>query len=209
MVALGQANAGEVGISNVEFLLGNIESIPPPDDSVDIVISNCVINLAGDKTAVLREAYRVLKKGGNFAVADIVLRDGLPEAARRNVSLWTGCIAGALTKEEYLSGLRDVGFQSTDIEEIRTYTSSDVRPRAEQALKSKDSRTIGVGGQLLQCIPRRVDRKRDQCHGSKRAQRLYSRSEMKDSEGFSCGAKYLIGSVKSVSFHPRSNAKRL
>jgi len=129
MVALGQANAREVGISNVEFLLGNIESIPLSDDSVDIVISNCVINLAGDKTAVLREAYRVLKKGGKFAVADIVLRDELPEAVRRNVGLWTGCIAGALTKEEYLSGLKDVGFQSTEIEEIRTYASSDVTPQ--------------------------------------------------------------------------------
>ena len=134
MVALGEANAREAGISNVEFLLGNIESVPLPDESVDIVISNCVINLAGDKTAVLREAYRVLKKGGKFSVADIVLRDGLPEAVRRNVGLWTGCIAGALPTEEYLSGLKNVGFKSTEIEEIRTYTSTDVRIPEEQQL---------------------------------------------------------------------------
>ena len=126
MIALARQNAKEAGISNVEFLLGRMESIPLPDDSVDIVISNCVINLAIDKTLVLKEAFRVLKKGGKFAVSDIVLKKPLPSEIVSDVRMWSGCIGGGLVIKDYEDKLKNVGFDTVSIEETRVYNESDV-----------------------------------------------------------------------------------
>jgi len=111
----------------VEFLKGEIENIPLPESSVDVIISNCVINLSADKSQVLREAFRVLKPGGRFAVSDIVLRDDVPEAVRRSVSLWVGCIGGAMKDSEYTRKLGDAGFEGIDIEPTRIYRIEDAR----------------------------------------------------------------------------------
>src|SRR5688500_3450652 len=110
MLALALENKEKAGAENVEFLKGHIESIPLPSNTVDVIISNCVINLSGDKRAVLAEAFRVLKPGGRFAVSDVIVREGLPEAAKRSMALWTGCVGGALEEQEFLDLLRDVGF---------------------------------------------------------------------------------------------------
>jgi len=111
MLALARENQRKAGATNVEFLKGTIEAIPLPDNSIDVVISNCVINLSSDKDAVLREAFRVLKPGGRFAVSDVVVRGGdVPSEVRRSMELWVGCIAGALSKSEYLAGLSAAGF---------------------------------------------------------------------------------------------------
>jgi arsenite methyltransferase len=117
MLELARRNAAEAGANNVEFLKGHIEDIPLPDDSVDVVISNCVINLSGDKPRVLREAARVLKTGGRFAVSDVVADDDMDEATRADVAAWTGCIAGALTRAEYELGLQEAGFAEIEIRE--------------------------------------------------------------------------------------------
>ena len=110
MLALARENQRQAGVENVEFLKGEIESIPLPDNSVDVVISNCVINLSADKDRVLREAFRVLKPGGRFAVSDVVARGEVPEAVRKSMSLWVGCIAGALEEQEYTAKLAQAGF---------------------------------------------------------------------------------------------------
>jgi SAM-dependent methyltransferase len=115
MIELARRNQGEAGVENAEFLLGTIEHIPLPDASVDVIISNCVINLAADKDAVLREAFRVLKSGGLFAVSDVVLQRALPEEMRGLMALWTGCIAGALTTQEYYDKLASAGFIDAEI----------------------------------------------------------------------------------------------
>src|SRR5271167_2582289 len=125
MLALARENQRKAGIANVEFLKGEIENIPLPDNSVDVIISNCVINLSADKDQVLREAFRVLKPGGRFAVSDVVVRGDVPEAVRKNVLLWVGCIAGALKDTEYISTLTDAGFESVDIEPTRVYNVED------------------------------------------------------------------------------------
>ncbi|MDB4908685.1 MAG: arsenite S-adenosylmethyltransferase [Gemmatimonadetes bacterium] len=125
MLALALENKAKAGATNVEFLKGHIESIPLPSNSVDVIISNCVINLSGDKRKVLAESFRVLKPGGRFAVSDIVVRGGLPEAVKENMALWTGCVAGALEETEFLSMLRDVGFVNPSIEPTREYTKAD------------------------------------------------------------------------------------
>jgi arsenite methyltransferase len=127
MLALARENQRKAGVSNVEFLKGEIENIPLPDNSVDVIISNCVINLSADKGRVLREAFRVLKPGGRFAVSDVVVRGDVPEAVRKNVLLWVGCIAGALKDTEYISTLADAGFESVDIEPTRVYKIEDAR----------------------------------------------------------------------------------
>ena len=127
MLALARENQRKAGVSNVEFLKGEIENIPLPDNSVDVIISNCVINLSADKGRVLREAFRVLKPGGRFAVSDVVVRGDVPEAVRKNVLLWVGCIAGALKDTEYISTLADAGFESIDIEPTRVYNVEDAR----------------------------------------------------------------------------------
>jgi len=127
MLALARANQRQAGIENVEFLKGEIESIPLPDNSVDVVISNCVINLSADKNKVLREAFRVLKPGGRFAVSDVVLRGDVPEQVRRSMEMWVGCIAGALQDHEYTGKLAQAGFEDIDIEPTRVYSIEDAR----------------------------------------------------------------------------------
>jgi arsenite methyltransferase len=127
MLALARKNQREAGIENVEFLKGDIESIPLPDASVDVIISNCVINLSGDKRKVIAEAFRVLKPGGRFAVSDVVIRGEVPAEVRSSMELWVGCIAGALTEQEFHSLLREAGFDEIDIEPTRVYEFEDDR----------------------------------------------------------------------------------
>ena len=121
MLALARENQRKAGATNVEFVKGTIESIPLPDNSIDVVISNCVINLSSDKDAVLREAFRVLKPGGRFAVSDVVVRGDVPADIRRSMELWVGCIAGALRDTEYADKLRGAGFADVEIEPWRVY----------------------------------------------------------------------------------------
>jgi SAM-dependent methyltransferase len=122
MLALARENQQKSGLTNVEFLEGEIEHIPLPDRSVDVIISNCVINLSADKDQVLREAFRVLKPGGRFAVADVVVSDGgVPPELRRNMELWAGCVAGALADTEYRRKLRQAGFEAVEVEPARLY----------------------------------------------------------------------------------------
>ncbi len=128
MLALARANQAKSGIENVEFLKGEIEHIPLPDNSVDVIISNCVINLSADKDRVLAEAFRVLKPGGRFAVSDVVVRgDDLPAAVRRNMELWIGCVAGALEENEYRTRLTGAGFTDVSLEPTRIYRAADAR----------------------------------------------------------------------------------
>ncbi len=125
MLALANQNKERAGATNVEFLKGDIENIPLPDNSVDVIISNCVINLSADKARVLREAYRVLKPGGRFAVSDVVVRGEVPEPIRKNMELWIGCVAGALEELEFKHLLAEAGFTDIDIEPTRVYTGAD------------------------------------------------------------------------------------
>ena len=127
MLELARRNAAEAGIRNVEFLKGRIEQIPLPDASVDVIISNCVINLSADKRQVLAEAFRVLKPGGRFAVSDVVVRGEVPAEVRRSMELWAGCVAGALEEGEFLQLLTDVGFEAPSIEPTRVYRGEDAR----------------------------------------------------------------------------------
>src|SRR4029077_13843622 len=127
MLALARENQRKAGAQNVEFLKGEIENIPLPDNSVDVVISNCVINLSGDKDRVLREAFRVLRPGGRFAVSDVVVRGPVPADIRRNVELWVGCVAGAMDESDYRAKLFRAGFESVDIEPTRVYNVDDAR----------------------------------------------------------------------------------
>jgi SAM-dependent methyltransferase len=127
MLALARENQRKAGVQNVEFLKGEIEHIPLPDNSVDVIISNCVINLSADKDRVLGEAYRVLKPGGRFAVSDVVLRGDVPAEIRRSMELWVGCIAGALEEYEYVRRLAKAGFTSIQIEPTRVYHIEDAR----------------------------------------------------------------------------------
>jgi arsenite methyltransferase len=125
MLALAEENKRKSGLQNVHFLKGEIEHIPLPDNSVDVIISNCVINLSGDKRKVLAESFRVLKPGGRFAVSDVVVRGGLPDEVKANMPLWTGCVAGALEESEFIELLGAVGFQDASIEPTRTYSRDD------------------------------------------------------------------------------------
>jgi arsenite methyltransferase len=128
MLVLARENQRKAGATNVEFLKGTIESIPLPDNAVDVIISNCVINLSADKDAVLREAFRVLKPGGRFAVSDVVVRGGdVPPDVRRNMELWVGCIAGALAEQDYAAKLRGAGFADVEIDIWRVYNVEDAR----------------------------------------------------------------------------------
>jgi arsenite methyltransferase len=133
MLALARENQSRAGIDNVEFLKGEIEHIPLPDNSVDVIISNCVINLSADKDRVLAEAFRVLKPGGRFAVSDVVVRgDDVPAELRRSMELWIGCVAGALEEQEYRRKLASAGFTSIDLEPTRIYRADDARTFLEQ-----------------------------------------------------------------------------
>jgi ubiquinone/menaquinone biosynthesis C-methylase UbiE len=127
MLALANENKLKSGVENVEFLKGEIEHIPLPDNSVDVIISNCVINLSADKNKVLREAFRVLKPGGRFAVSDVVTRGDIPPAIRQSVLAWVGCVAGALDENDYRAKLAAAGFERIDIEPTRIYTADDAR----------------------------------------------------------------------------------
>ncbi|MBI5256784.1 MAG: arsenite methyltransferase [Burkholderiales bacterium] len=127
MLALAEENKRRSGLENVHFLKGEIEHIPLPDNSVDVIISNCVINLAADKDRVLREAFRVLKPGGRLAVSDVVVRGEVPAEIRRNMNLWIGCIAGALSDQDYLAKLAGAGFEQGSIEITRVYTVADAQ----------------------------------------------------------------------------------
>ena len=127
MLALARENQRKAGATNVEFLKGTIEAIPLPDNSVDVIISNCVINLSTDKDAVLREAFRVLKPGGRFAVSDVVVRGEVPADVRRSMELWVGCIAGALEETEYAAKLRAAGFADVEVDPWRVYNIDDAR----------------------------------------------------------------------------------
>jgi arsenite methyltransferase len=127
MLALARENQKKAGLDNVEFLKGEIESIPLPDNTVDVIISNCVINLSADKDRVLAEAFRVLKPGGRFAVSDVVVRGEVPPTIRRSVELWIGCVAGALEEQEYRLKLSKAGFEAIDVEPTRIYRVEDAR----------------------------------------------------------------------------------
>jgi len=125
MLALANRNKQAAGATNVEFLKGEIENIPLPDNSVDVIISNCVVNLSGDKRRVLHEAFRVLKPGGRFAISDVVVRGQVPDEIRKSVELWIGCVAGALEEQEFLTLLRDAGFENPTVEPTRVYETKD------------------------------------------------------------------------------------
>ena len=127
MLALANENKRKAGVENVEFLKGEIENIPLPDNSVDVIISNCVINLSADKDQVLSEAFRVLKPGGRFAVSDVVVRGEIPAEIRRNVELWVGCLSGALDESDYVARLTRAGFEDVSIEPTRVYKVDDAR----------------------------------------------------------------------------------
>ena len=127
MLSLSRENQKKAGVQNVEFLKGEIEDIPLPDCSVDVIISNCVINLSADKDRVLREAFRVLKPGGRFAVSDVMVRGDVPDDIRESMLLWAGCIAGALRDDDYVARLATAGFESIDIEATRVYNIEDAR----------------------------------------------------------------------------------
>jgi arsenite methyltransferase len=127
MLTLAEENKRKSGLTNVEFLKGEIENIPLPDNSVDVIVSNCVINLSGDKDRVLREAFRVLKPGGRFAISDVVVRGEVLDQIRKSMELWVGCVAGALTDTEYQQKLAAAGFESIDIEPTRIYSIDDAK----------------------------------------------------------------------------------
>jgi len=144
MLALARENQRKAGVGNVEFLKGEIEHIPLPDGSVDVIISNCVINLSADKDRVLREAFRVLKPGGRFAVSDVVTRGEVPEEIRKNILLWAGCVAGALEENEYRAKLAAAGFEAIGIEPTRVYRPED----ALSFLKDKGLDLEKIGPQV-------------------------------------------------------------
>jgi arsenite methyltransferase len=127
MLALARANQQKSGTTNVEFLKGEIEDIPLPDNSVDVIISNCVINLSADRDRVMAEAFRVLRPGGRFAVSDVVTRGEVPADIRRSVELWIGCVAGALQEDEYIAKLKRAGFTDVQVEPTRVYRMDDAR----------------------------------------------------------------------------------
>jgi SAM-dependent methyltransferase len=150
MLELSRANAEKAGLGNVEFIKGDIEAIPLPDESVDVIISNCAINLSGDKRRVLAEAYRVLKPGGRFAVSDVVVRGAMPEPVRASMELWIGCVAGALEEGGFLDLLRETGFEEPSIEPTRIYQFEDASaflgggPDLEMLAREVSGRVMGA-----------------------------------------------------------------
>jgi len=153
MLALARENARQAGASNVEFLKGEIENIPLPDDTVDVIISNCVINLSADKDRVLREAFRVLKPGGRLAISDVVVRGEMPEAIKHSLELWAGCVAGALEESEYKAKLAAAGFESIDVESWREYRLDDAATfLAEAGISAADA--AGADGKFASAFIR-------------------------------------------------------
>src|SRR5271157_3386723 len=148
MLALARENQRKAGVDNVEFLKGEIEAIPLPDNSVDVVISNCVINLSADKDRVLKEAFRVLRPGGRFAVSDVVVRGQVPDAVRQSMLLWVGCIAGALEEQDYRAKLLGAGFVDVDLEPTRIYNVEDARQFLAEAGIDVDGIAAQVEGKF-------------------------------------------------------------
>jgi ubiquinone/menaquinone biosynthesis C-methylase UbiE len=156
MLALANENKRKAGIQNVEFLKGEIEKIPLPDASVDVIISNCVINLSADKDAVLREAFRVLKPGGRFAVSDVVTRGDVPDEVRKSVLLWVGCVAGAMQESEYRSKLTSTGFEQIEVEPTRVYRIADAREFLSDQNIDVDAIAPQVDGNFMSAFVRAV-----------------------------------------------------
>jgi len=154
MLALARENQRQAGATNVEFLRGEIENIPLPDDSVDVVISNCVINLSADKSRVLREAFRVLRPGGRFAVSDVVVRGEVPSLVRQSMLLWVGCIAGALEESDYRAKLISAGFVNVGLEATRTYDIEDSRVFLTEAGIPVDDIASQVDGKFISAFIR-------------------------------------------------------
>ncbi len=154
MLVLARQNATEAGVENVEFLKGRIEHIPLPDNSVDVIISNCVINLSGDKQQTLTEAFRVLKPHGRFAVSDVVVRGEIPAAVKRNMELWIGCVAGALEEREFERLLRNAGFIDVSIEPTRVYKSEDARTFLADAGVDVDATMSEIDGKFMAAFVR-------------------------------------------------------
>jgi len=154
MLALARENQRQAGVTNVEFLEGEIEHIPLPDSSVDVVISNCVINLSSNKDRVLQEAFRVLRPGGRFAVSDVVVRGAVPAAVRQSMLLWVGCIAGALEESEYRVKLKAACFEDVDIEPTRTYNIEDARQFLTEAGVAVDEIAPQVEGKFISAFIR-------------------------------------------------------
>ncbi|MEK7403425.1 MAG: arsenite methyltransferase [Gemmatimonadota bacterium] len=152
MLALAQENKAKAGATNVEFLRGHIESIPLPSSSVDVIISNCVINLSGDKKRVLAEAFRVLKPGGRFAVSDVVTHGEIPATVRQSMDLWTGCVAGALDDQEFVALLSAVGFENPSIEPTRVYDADDAAALLEGT--GIDPKSVDVAGKFMSAFVR-------------------------------------------------------
>lgn len=149
MLELARANQAKAGVTNVEFLKGDIEHIPLPDNSVDLIISNCVINLSPNKDLVLTEAFRVLKPGGRLAVSDIVVRGEIPQEIQRSIELWAGCVAGALEEKEYAAKLERAGFEQVSIEPTRVYTTADARELFEGTGIDLDAIAPAVDGKFI------------------------------------------------------------
>jgi SAM-dependent methyltransferase len=156
MLALANENRRKAGIENVEFLRGEIEHIPLPDNSVDVIISNCVINLSADKDQVLREAFRVLKPGGRLAVSDVVTRGEMLPEIRKSVLAWVGCIAGALEENDYRSKLADAGFEQIDLEPTRIYCVDDAREFLSQEGVDVDTIALQVDGKFMSAFVRAI-----------------------------------------------------
>jgi len=154
MLDLARENQRKAGVTNAEFLKGDIEDVPLPDGSVDVIISNCVINLAADKERVIREAFRVLRPGGRFAVSDIVVRGDVPPDIRRSMELWIGCVAGALEEDEYRRLLAGAGFQEISLEPTRVYTASDAREFLESAGIRGQEEVEAVDGRFMSAFVR-------------------------------------------------------
>src|SRR5881409_2578585 len=154
MLALARENQKKAGVGNVEFLNGAIESVPLPDNSVDVIISNCVINLSGDKDRVLAEAFRVLKPGGRLAISDVVVRGEVPQEIRRNVELWIGCVAGALEEREYRDRLAKAGFESIGVEPTRVYRVEDARQFLADKGVDADAVAPQVDGKFMSAFVR-------------------------------------------------------
>jgi len=155
MLALARENQQKSGLTNVTFLKGEIEQIPLPNDSVDVIISNCVINLSADKDRVIAEAFRVLRPGGRFAVSDVVVRgEAVPDALRRNMELWVGCVAGALEESSYRDKLTRAGFEHTDVEPTRVYRAADARQFLEEAGLADDATLTQIDGRFMSAFIR-------------------------------------------------------
>jgi len=154
MLSLARENQKKAGVENVEFLKGAIENIPLPDNAVDVIISNCVINLSGDKDRVLSEAFRVLKPGGRFAISDVVVRGKVPEDIRKSMELWVGCIAGALEENQYREKLALAGFESIDVETTRVYRADEAREFLQAAGLDPDLVGPQIDGKFISAFVR-------------------------------------------------------